>query len=53
MSNYLIKTHPKLYEYFAEKEFTWDRTGGDPITQEIEILYFTKILGLMELKLDI
>ena len=33
MSNYLIKTHPKLYEYFAEKEFTWDRTGGDPITQ--------------------
>ena len=33
MSNYLIKTHPELYEYFAEKEFTWDRTGGDPITQ--------------------
>ncbi len=33
MSNYLIKTHPKYYEYFAEKEFTWDRTGGDPITQ--------------------
>ena len=33
MSNYLIKTHPKFYEYFAEMEFTWDRTGGDPITQ--------------------
>ena len=33
MSNYLIKQHPKFYEYFAEKEFTWDRTGGDPITQ--------------------
>ena len=33
MSNYLIKEHPKFYEYFAEKEFTWDRTGGDPITQ--------------------
>ena len=33
MSNYLIKTYPKLYEYFEEKEFTWDRTGGDPITQ--------------------
>ncbi len=33
MSDYLIKTHPKYYEYFAEKEFTWDRTGGDPITQ--------------------
>ena len=33
MSNYLIKAHPKYYEWFAEKEFTWDRTGGDPITQ--------------------
>ena len=33
MSNYLIKTHPKFYEYFAEMEFTWERTGGDPITQ--------------------
>ena len=33
MSDYLIKTHPKFYEYFAEMEFTWDRTGGDPITQ--------------------
>ena len=33
MSKYLIKNYPKYYEYFAEKEFTWDRTGGDPITQ--------------------
>ena len=33
MSNYLIKTYPKYYEYFKETEFTWDRTGGDPITQ--------------------
>ena len=33
MSNYLIKNYPKYYEYFAEKNFTWDRTGGDPITQ--------------------
>ena len=33
MSKYLIEEHPKYYEYFAEKEFTWDRTGGDPITQ--------------------
>ena len=33
MSNYLIKNHPKYYEWFSEKEFTWDRTGGDPITQ--------------------
>jgi serine-type D-Ala-D-Ala carboxypeptidase (penicillin-binding protein 5/6) len=33
MSNYLIKQHPKFYRMFSEKEFTWDRTGGDPITQ--------------------
>ena len=33
MSNYLIKNYPLYYEYFKEKEFTWDRTGGDPITQ--------------------
>ena len=33
MSNYLIKNHPIFYEWFKEKEFTWDRTGGDPITQ--------------------
>ena len=33
MSNYLIKTYPNYYKYFEEKIFTWDRTGGDPITQ--------------------
>ncbi len=33
MSNYLIKNYPDYYNYFAEKKFTWDRTGGDPITQ--------------------
>tara|TARA_Y100000590_G_scaffold31746_1_gene35104 strand:+ start:37 stop:1194 length:1158 start_codon:yes stop_codon:yes gene_type:complete len=33
MSDYLIKNYPKYYEYFEEKKFTWDRTGGDPITQ--------------------
>ena len=33
MSNYLIKEFPEEYKYFSEKEFTWDRTGGDPITQ--------------------
>tara|TARA_A100000164_G_C21858043_1_gene748602 strand:- start:681 stop:1415 length:735 start_codon:yes stop_codon:yes gene_type:complete len=33
MSKYLIKNHPEFYRMFAEKEFTWDRTGGDPITQ--------------------
>ena len=33
MSNYLIKNYPNFYEYFKELEFTWERTGGDPITQ--------------------
>ncbi len=33
MSNYLIKEFPEEYKYFSEKKFTWDRTGGDPITQ--------------------
>jgi D-alanyl-D-alanine carboxypeptidase (penicillin-binding protein 5/6) len=33
MSHYLIKEFPEEYRYFSEKEFTWDRTGGDPITQ--------------------
>ena len=33
MSSYLIKEFPEEYKYFSEKEFTWDRTGGDPITQ--------------------
>ena len=33
MSNYLIKNYPYYYEYYKETEFTWDRTGGDPIKQ--------------------
>jgi D-alanyl-D-alanine carboxypeptidase (penicillin-binding protein 5/6) len=33
MSNYLIRNHPEYYKWFREKEFTWERTGGDPITQ--------------------
>ena len=33
MSDYLIRNYPDLYKYFKELEFTWDRTGGDPITQ--------------------
>ena len=33
MSNYLIKNYPEYYEYFKELEFTWDRTGSEPITQ--------------------
>ena len=33
MSKYLIKNYPVYYELFAEKTFTWDRTGGEPIKQ--------------------
>ena len=33
MSNYLIKNYPNFYKEFKKKEFTWHRTGGDPITQ--------------------
>ena len=33
MSNYLIREFPEEYKYFSEKEFTWDRTGGEPISQ--------------------
>ena len=33
MSKYLIQNYPIFYELYAEKNFTWDRTGGDPIKQ--------------------
>ena len=33
MSRYLINTYPVFYTYFSDTKFTWDRTGGDPITQ--------------------
>ena len=33
MSKYLIDNYPEFYTYYKEKTFTWDRTGGDPITQ--------------------
>ncbi len=33
MSKYLIKNYPDFYELYAEKSFTWDRTGGEPIKQ--------------------
>ena len=34
MSKHLIKNYPDLYKIYSEREFTWDRTGGDPITQQ-------------------
>ena len=33
MSKYLVENYPIFYEMFAEKTFTWDRTGGEPIKQ--------------------
>ena len=33
MSKHLIENYPIYYELFAERTFTWDRTGGDPIKQ--------------------
>jgi len=33
MSHYMIENFPEYYSYFKETTFTWDRTGGDPITQ--------------------
>jgi len=33
MSKYLIDNYPEFYTYFKETSFTWDRTGGEPITQ--------------------
>ena len=33
MSVYLIKNFPELYRMYSEKKFTWDRTGGNPISQ--------------------
>jgi len=33
MSNYLISNYPEYYKYFKVLDFTWDRTGGNSITQ--------------------
>ena len=33
MSKHLIQNYPIFYELFAEKTFTWDRKGGEPIKQ--------------------
>ena len=50
MSNYLIKEYPEEYKYFSEKEFTWDRTGGDPITQGNRNPLLYKNLGVDGIK---
>jgi len=33
MTKYLITNYPEYYSWYSEKNFTWDRTGGDPIKQ--------------------
>jgi len=33
MSRHMIENYPEYYTYFKETTFTWNRTGGDPITQ--------------------
>ena len=33
MSRYMIANYPEYYSYYKETSFTWDRTGGEPITQ--------------------
>ena len=50
MSNYLIKNFPEEYKQFSEKEFTWDRTGGDPITQGNRNPLLYKNLGVDGIK---
>ena len=50
MSNYLIKNYPDLYEMYDEKQFTWDRTGGDPITQGNRNPLLYKNLGVDGIK---
>ena len=33
MSRYMIQNYPEYYSYYKDTTFTWERTGGDPITQ--------------------
>ncbi len=33
LSRYMIENYPEYYPYYKVTAFTWDRTGGDPITQ--------------------
>jgi len=50
MSKYLISNYPVYYEYFKETEFTWDRTGGNPITQQNRNLLLFKNIGVDGIK---
>ena len=50
MSRYLIQNYPEYYLYYKEKDFTWDRTGGDPITQENRNSLLYKDMGVDGIK---
>ena len=50
MSKYLIKNYPNYYEYFKEKEFTWERTGGTPISQNNRNTLLFKNIGVDGIK---
>jgi len=50
MSRYLIMHYPEYYHYFKETTFTWDRTGGDPITQGNRNPLLYKNIGVDGLK---
>ena len=50
MSKYLIENYPNYYEYFKEKRFTWDRTGGTPISQNNRNSLLFKNIGVDGIK---
>ena len=51
LSSYMIKNYPKLYSYYSEKSFVWNRTGGDPIKQgNRNPLLYKNILGVDGIK---
>jgi len=50
MSRYLIKNYPIYYEYFKETDFTWDRTGGEPIKQNNRNTLLYKNIGVDGIK---
>ena len=52
MSRYMIQNYPEYYLYYKETSFTWDRTGGDPITQGNRNPLLYKDIGADGIKLD-
>ena len=50
LSRYMIIYYPEYYAYFKDTTFTWDRTGGDPITQGNRNPLLYKNLGVDGIK---